>query len=133
MMTGSHRQGNSSSPSINPSEPALKLYLFAKIAPTLSLSRRQCWPQLPQFASLRWALLLAVLAQEAHVVYWVYLVLPITLELSRERAQQLLPLQPPGFKFLLPFRKGVSFLQDPTVIHWKDGNNFKLPGLYKLY
>lgn len=40
---------------------------------------------------------------------------------------------PQAFKFLLPFRKGVSFLQDPTVIHWRDGNNFKLPGLYKLY
>lgn len=65
VVTGSQRQGNLSTPSINPSEPAVKLYLFARITSTLSISRRQCWPQLPQFSSLRWALLLAVVAQES--------------------------------------------------------------------
>lgn len=64
VVTGSQRQGNLSSPSVNPSEPALKLYLFAGITSTLSISSRQCWPQLPQFSSLRWALLLAVVSQE---------------------------------------------------------------------
>lgn len=55
VVTGSQRQGNLSSPSINPSEPALMLYLLARIASTLSFSRGQCWPQLAGFTSLRWA------------------------------------------------------------------------------
>lgn len=116
MVTGSKRQGDLSSPSINPSEPALKLYLFAKIATTLFFSRRQCWAQLPRFTSLRWALLLAVevvsrqsLVRKAHVVYWVYLVLPATLWLSREGAEQLLPLQPPGLQIPLAFQERSVF------------------------
>lgn len=32
-----------------------------------------------------------------------------------------------------PSGKECLFLQEPSVIQWKDRNNFKLPGLYKLY
>lgn len=116
MVTGSKRRGDLSSPSINPSEPAVELCLFAKIATTLSFSRRRCWPQLPRFTSLRWALLLAVeaasrqpLARKAHVAYWVYLVLPATLWLRREGAEQLLPLQPPGLQIPLAFQERSVF------------------------
>lgn len=46
-----------SSQSINPSRPAFKHYLFAKIATPLSFSRRRSWPRLSCFSSLGWALL----------------------------------------------------------------------------
>lgn len=139
MVTGSLRQGNLSSPSINPSEPALKLYLFPNIATTLSFSRRQCWPQLPWFTSLRWSFagrgggFQAVVGQGSPCgLFGVFgfTSYPVAVGKGQSNFSQC---SPQAFKFLLPFREGVSFLQDPTVIHWKDGNNFKLPGLYKLY
>lgn len=116
VVTGSGTRANLSSPSINPSGPALKLYLFAKLASTLSFSRRQCWPQLPRFSSARWALLLAVgvafrpcLVRKACGVHWVYFVLPATLELPREGAEQLLPLQPPGLQIPRAFQERSVF------------------------
>lgn len=49
VVTGSKRQGDLSSPSINPSEPALKLYLFAKIATTLSFFQKAVLGSAPTF------------------------------------------------------------------------------------
>lgn len=43
------------------------------------------------------------------MVHWVHLVLPLTLQLCRERAEQLLPLQPPGLQIPLAFQERSVF------------------------
>lgn len=71
---------------------------------------------------------------KAPVFYWVYLVSAATVQPLREGAERLLPPQPRGLQIPLALQeRSAFFLQEPSVIQWKDRNNFKLPGLYKLY
>lgn len=56
------------------------------------------------------------------MVHWVHLVLPLILQLRRERAEQLLPLQPPDLQIPLAFQeRSVFFYRIPLLFIGKTG------------
>lgn len=147
--TGSQRRGNfiCRVKALTLRGQLFERYLFAKIATTLSFSSRRSWPWLPRFRSLRWALLFCFFfpgsggGVRGGGGTWKLLCFIGCIGFHRPPSSRVGKGQsrfslwsPEAFKFLLPFRKGAPFfLQEPSVIQWKDRNNFKLPGLYKLY
>lgn len=139
--TGSQRRGNFICQVKALTLRGLKHYLFAKIATALSFSRRHSWPRLPCFSSFGWALFSGsgggVQGRGGRwkllcFIWCISFHQPPCSHVGKGQSNFSL-CSPEAFKFLLPFRKGVPFLQEPSVIQWKDRNNFKLPGLYKLY
>lgn len=62
---------------------------------------------------------------------WMYVASAATMQGRGRASSPSAALRPPNS--CCPSGKECLFLQEPSVIQWKDRNNFKLPGLYKLY